>query len=181
MGELPNYVNWPIFPFEGDLRVKEPLPRMTTDIAREGEGGRECGICARPDADYVWTDDRWRLTALSQRTALPVVVLLETRDHLDLGDFDDELARELGSMTLRLERAISALDDVGRVHVNRWGDGASHFHLWFMARPTGVIELYGFGMPLWYQVLPPIDDDVRDANLAAVARALSSEERRGAP
>ncbi len=38
-------------------------------------------------------------------------------------------------MTVRLERAIRSLDGVARVHVNRWGDGSAHLHLWFLARP----------------------------------------------
>jgi hypothetical protein len=75
--ELPGYVGWQIFPFEGEMRVKEPLPRMAADIA--------------------------------------------------------------------------------------------------------VMELYGFGMPLWYQLLPPIPEDVRDANLRTVADALSSRDARRAP
>jgi diadenosine tetraphosphate (Ap4A) HIT family hydrolase len=179
VGELPDYVGWPIFPFEGDLRVKEPLARMATDVAREGEAGRRCRACARADDDYVWVDERWRLTALEKPTALPVAVILETRRHMDLGEFDDDDARELGSMILRLERAIHRVGGIGRVHVNRWGDGGSHFHLWFLARPVGVLELYGFGMPLWYQILPPIDDGVRDANLRTVAEALAVSDRGG--
>src|SRR5262249_62025925 len=53
------------------------------------------------------------------------------------------LAAELGVMTVRLERAIRSLDGVARVHVNRWGDGAAHLHLWFLARPYGRLQLRG--------------------------------------
>jgi diadenosine tetraphosphate (Ap4A) HIT family hydrolase len=170
---LPAYVDWPIFPFEGELRVKHPLPRMATDLAREGEGERPCRACPRPDGEYVWSDDRWRVWALPQPTALPVAVILETRAHLDFEDFSDDDARELGSMIRRLDRAIHEVGGIGRVQVSRWGDGAAHFHLWFLARPIGQMELYGFGMPLWYQILPPIDEEVRAANLRTVADALS--------
>jgi hypothetical protein len=181
VGDLPDYVGWPIFPFEGELRVKAPLPRLAQDIAREGEGGRPCTPCARPDSDYIWTDDLWRMWSIEQASALPLAVMLETRAHVDLGGFSEDLARELGSMIRRLERAIGSLPDVGRVHVNRWGDGGSHFHLWFLARPVGVMELYGFGMPLWYRILPAYDSQQRAVNLQAVADALSSTASRDEP
>ena len=50
---LPGFVTWPIFPFEGDLRVNELLPDMATGIPREGEAGRPCRIGAADDDAYV--------------------------------------------------------------------------------------------------------------------------------
>jgi len=170
---LPDYVGWPIFPFEGDLRVKQPTPLMAEDIAREGESGRTCKhACAQPDSAYLWVDDRWRVKTL-EPSALPVGVMLETREHLDLSDFTPAQGAQLGEMMVRIEHAMQRCDDIGRVHVSRWGDGGSHFHLWFMARPKGRMELYGFGLPLWYKILPPYDADRRHANNRIVAEALA--------
>ena len=70
-----------------------------------------------------------------------MVLILESRSHLDLGDLPNLLAAELGVMTVRLERAIRSLDEVAQVHVNRWGDGAAHLHLWFLGRPAGQLQL----------------------------------------
>ena len=88
---------------------------------------------------------------------------------MDLDGLTDELAAELGQMIMRIERAIHAVGDIGRVHVQRWGDGASHFHMWFYGRPAGVMSMLGFGMTLWEPVLPPTPDDVWEQNLAIVA------------
>lgn len=60
---LPDFVGWPIFPFVGDLQVREVQPRRAEDHPRDGEpGGSPCRACAAPDAEYLWVDDRWRVT-----------------------------------------------------------------------------------------------------------------------
>ena len=61
---------------------------------------------------------------------MPVQLVLETRDHLDLDELDADHAGELGRMIVRLDHPIQAVGSVGRVHVNRWGDGGS--------RPAGA-------------------------------------------
>ncbi len=76
-------------------------------------------------------------------------------------------------MTVRLERAISSIDGVGRVHVIRWGDGAVHLHIWFYARPAGMLQLRGMFLPVWTAILPPLPEGMLEAVNAAVARALS--------
>jgi hypothetical protein len=102
-----------------------------------------------------------------------MVLILESRSHLDLGDLPNLLAAELGVMTVRLERAIRSLDGVARVHVNRWGDGAAHLHLWFLARPYGQLQLRGTFLPLWDTILPPIPEEKWRENLALVAAWLA--------
>ena len=104
-----------------------------------------------------------------------MLVILETRAHVDLDGLDDELAAELGPMIVRLDRAIRTIRNVGRVHVHRWGDGAEHFHVWFYARPIGSMNMLGFGMPLWEPILPRISEPEWQANLVTVARALAAE------
>ena len=101
------------------------------------------------------------------------MLILESRSHLDLGDLPNMLAAELGVMTVRLERAIRSLDGVARVHVNRWGDGAAHLHLWFLARPYGRLQLRGTFLALWDDILPPIPEERWRENLALVAAWLA--------
>ena len=110
---------------------------------------------------------------MDRPTGLPMVLILESRSHLDLGDLPNLLAAELGVMTVRLERAIRSLDGVARVHVNRWGDGAAHLHLWFLARPYGRLQLRGTFLPLWDDILPPIPEEQWRENLALVAAWLA--------
>ncbi|MEV7228412.1 hypothetical protein AB0M79_15510 [Polymorphospora sp. NPDC051019] len=102
-----------------------------------------------------------------------MVLILESRSHLDLGDLPNLLAAELGVMTVRLERAIRSLDGVARVHVNRWGDGSAHLHLWFLARPHGRLQLRGTFLSLWDAILPPIPEGQWRENLALVAAWLA--------
>jgi hypothetical protein len=102
-----------------------------------------------------------------------MVLILESRSHLDLGDLPNLLAAELGVMTVRLERAIRSLDGVARVHVNRWGDGSAHLHFWFLARPYGRLQLRGTFLALWDDILPPIDESVWRENLGLVGAWLA--------
>jgi hypothetical protein len=102
-----------------------------------------------------------------------MVVILESRSHLDLGDLTNMLAAELGVLTVRLERAIRSLDGVARVHVNRWGDGAEHLHVFFLARPTGMLQLRGTFLSMWDDILPPIPEEQWRENLAFIAAWLA--------
>ena len=83
------------------------------------------------------------------------------------------MAAEYGVLTRHLVRAIDALDRVGRVHVHRWGDGSSHFHVWFQGRPARQLELYGWGNVLWAQLLPALPAEVVTANHAQVVAAFA--------
>ncbi len=170
---VPNFTQWPSFPFEGDLRVKQLDDPVATEPPRRGEGDRECTACGAPDEAYIWVGERWRVRAMDRPTGLPMVLILESRSHLDLGDLPNLLAAELGVLTVRLERAIRSLDGVSRVHVNRWGDGSAHLHLWFLARPYGQLQLRGTFLPLWDSILPPIPESTWRENLALVAAWLA--------
>ena len=110
---------------------------------------------------------------MDRPTGLPMVLILECRSHLDLGDLPNLLAAELGVMTVRLERAIRSLDGVARVHVNRWGDGSAHLHMWFLARPYGRLQLRGTFLSLWDDILPTIPEQQWRENLALVAAWLA--------
>lgn len=173
LGPLPDFTRWPSFPFEGTLRVKPLQDPVAAEPPRQGENGDDCVACAAPDEAYIWVGERWRVRTMDRPSGLPAVLILETRSHLDLGDLPNLLAAELGVMTVRLERAIRSLDGVARVHVNRWGDGSAHLHLWFLARPYGQLQLRGTFLSLWDDILPPISESQWRENLALVAAWLA--------
>jgi hypothetical protein len=155
------------------MRVKALAAPVEVEPPRSGEDAADCVACNTPDDAYIWVSDRWRVRAMDRPTGLPVVLILECRSHLDLGDLTNLLAAELGVMTVRLERAIRSLDDVARVHVNRWGDGSAHLHMWFLARPYGRLQLRGTFLSLWDDILPVIPDQQWQGNLALVAAWLA--------
>jgi hypothetical protein len=170
---LPSFVSWPSFPFDGQLHVKRLDPPVAVEPPREGEDPATCTACHAPDAAYIWVSDRWRVRAMDRPSGLPMVLILESRSHLDLGDLTNLLAAELGVMTVRLERAIRSLESVERVHVNRWGDGAAHLHVWFLARPTGQLQLRGSFLSLWDEILEPISETRWREHIAHVAAWLA--------
>jgi diadenosine tetraphosphate (Ap4A) HIT family hydrolase len=170
---LPDFTRWPSFPFEGDLRVKQLAEPVAVEPPRSGEDAEDCVACGTSDEAYIWVSERWRVRAMDRPTGLPMVLILECRSHLDLGDLTNLLAAELGVMTVRLERAVRSLDGVARVHVNRWGDGSAHLHLWFLARPYGRLQLRGTFLSLWDDILPVIPETQWRENLALVAAWLA--------
>jgi diadenosine tetraphosphate (Ap4A) HIT family hydrolase len=170
---LPDFTRWPSFPFEGNMRVKALADPVEVEPPRSGEDASDCVACNTPDDAYIWVSERWRVRAMDRPTGLPMVLILECRSHLDLGDLPNLLAAELGVMTVRLERAIRSLDGVARVHVNRWGDGSAHLHMWFLARPLGRLQLRGTFLSLWDDILPVIPEQQWRENLALVAAWLA--------
>lgn len=167
---LPDLDEWGTWPFAGEL-VPRALEAPGPERARDGEEG-PCSSCARPDEGYIWTDDTWRLFAF-EPNGLPVVVLLEPREHYDtVAELPGKLARRMGVMLGRVERAVLSVGGIERVHICRFGEGGTHLHWWFIARPAGFPQLAsGFAM-IWDDVLPPTPQDVWDANLARVVEAL---------
>jgi diadenosine tetraphosphate (Ap4A) HIT family hydrolase len=169
---MPPVEEWETFPFDGEMRPRELQPPDDRDPARKGEGGVDCWRCQASDDDYIWTDERWRVRALGP-TGLPAVVMLESREHYaEPGDLPDELAADLGVMLARLERAVRAIPDVGRVHVCRWGDGGEHLHWWFMARPARFPQLIGSFAAVWDEILPPLPEKIWRENVEIIRVAL---------
>jgi diadenosine tetraphosphate (Ap4A) HIT family hydrolase len=170
---MPPVEEWDTFPFDGEMRPRALLPPVEREDPRFGEGGVDCRRCTLTDDEYIWTSERWRLTGTREPTGLPVVVLLEPREHFgELGDLPEELASELGVLLGRIERAVRSVGEIGRVHVCKWGDGSEHLHWWFMARPARVPQLIGSFAAIWDDILPPLPEAVWRANLAAVVAAL---------
>lgn len=174
----PSITEWEIFPWQVVDGVIAPktLAAPGVEEPRMGdEGGAPCASCAGFDPDtIVWEDEHWVLTAETKPTGLPMVVVLSTREHEDAGEIDDDMASEFGRISNRLVRVIQGLPGIGRVHVNRWGDGSAHFHVWFFARPDGFDQIKGSYAVEWDAILPPVDPEVRKADLHAVAVKLAN-------
>jgi diadenosine tetraphosphate (Ap4A) HIT family hydrolase len=143
------------------------------DLPREGEGGVDCPSCERSDDAYIWCDPRWRLQPFPEPGGLPLVLILETRTHFaEPRDLPTDLAAELGVLIGRIDRAMGAIDGVGRVHTCRWGDGGEHLHWWFIARPARLPQLLGSFATIWDDILPPTPQPIWEANLAAFRAAF---------
>jgi diadenosine tetraphosphate (Ap4A) HIT family hydrolase len=171
---MPPVETWDEWPFEGALRPKPLRPPVEQEAPRQGEGGVDCWACTAGDEEFIWTDEHWRLAPRVGWGGLPVVVLLFPRAHGDLHDLPPERAAELGPLLLRVEAAVRAVGDVGRVHVCRWGDGSEHLHWWFMARPARIPQLVGSFAAIWDDVLPVMPEELLRENLAIVARELGA-------
>ncbi len=177
---MPAVTNWPIFPFEGDISVRTVLPFADQDYVRSGDPGGPPCHCSGEGNDEpppaIWGNDQWLVRPIrfdGDRAPFPSY-MLETVEHLDFDEFDEQRAAGLGVMTLRLEQAMRAADDLGRVHINRWGDGGSHFHLWFLGRPRGAVQLSGFALPWWGFILPGRSEEEQAATDRSIAESLTA-------
>lgn len=177
LGLAEGMTDWDIFPFEAsDLGVRPVGPLSEADPARHGEDPATCpvGDCPREergDWRVVWTDEHWRVKA-APPSGSPLVLILETRAHLDFTELTDDLAGELGRLSVCLARLVEELPSAGRCHVMRIGDGGVHCHVWFFARPARMPQLLGSFMVVWDDLLPPVPVEVRDENAAFVVDRL---------
>ncbi len=168
---VPPVHEWDSWPFEGELRPKrlrppEPEPRI------EGQDGVDCAACTKSDSEYAWANERWRLLTLGP-SGLPIIVLLEPRDHYaGPADLPEDLARDQGAMLGLVERAVLSVGEIGKVHIGRWGEGAEHLHWWFIGRPAGMGQLRSSMAEIWDEVLPPTPKEIFQDNLARVVRYL---------
>jgi hypothetical protein len=112
------------------------------------------------------------------RSGMPLILMLETREHLDYTDLDDDLAAEYGRLSVWLCRIMSNLPYVGRVHVMRIGDGGAHLHIWHIARPERMPGILGSMALEWDEMLPPPPEEVWQADLRTVAQRLATHDGR---
>lgn len=137
-GRLPTppYAEWDIFPWQPPVVPKVLAPPVEVEPPRAGEGDRPCSCAAGEPEHAIWRNDRWAVTSLGAPSGMPLVVMvmLMPHEHLDLDDLDDELAADLGRVSVRLHRMTGAMDHVGRVHVQKIGDGGARLLVWFMRR-----------------------------------------------
>lgn len=170
---LARMTEWDICPFEpAGLRVAPLRPPVLPEPPRHGEDRSDCGACRGRD-DGIWLNDRWRLTRIAG-AGVPLVLMLQPRDHYDMADLPDELAAELGVLSAHVVRHVEALPHIARAHMYRIGDGGAHLHVWFLARPQGQAQLYGSWMVVWDDLLPQYPADAADADAAIVADSLAA-------
>jgi diadenosine tetraphosphate (Ap4A) HIT family hydrolase len=163
-------------PYEGPLVPKEPGPRVIPEPPRRGEpGGDPCGICTGATTSQVWSDDNWTLHP-PVGGSLPGAVWLASREHVDsFKDLPDTVASTFASVVAKVERAMLSLGGVGRVHLYRWGDGGSHFHVWLLPRPLGMLEANGMMLPIWEDALPNVADEELRAAAQRIAAAMEAD------
>jgi len=166
-------VGQPFFPFDGEFQVVPLDQPVLPEPPRNGEsGGNPCRTCEDPEWSAIWGDDQWILKGGLQN-GLQMVALLVPREHYRLDNLPPELTATLGPMIQRIAGAIRRIEGVGRTHFNRWGDGSEHFHIWFLARPLGMMQLRGAMIAAWDDLLPKIPDAEAQANARTVASALA--------
>ena len=171
---LPAQAMWEIFPFEHEaLRVKPLDPPVLPEPPRAGEGGQGCWRCEQSDEGVVWSDERWVLTGFAEPLGLPFAAMLMPRAHLDLGDLDDQHAADLGRMVVLIARAVESLASVGRVHVNKWGDGGAHLHVFLLGRPARLVQLRGSNLALWEEMFPRQPAELAAETLQVAVAALA--------
>jgi hypothetical protein len=103
---------------------------------------------------------------------VPLVLMLHPRDHHDLDDLGDDLAAELGVLSVHVARHVEALPHISRCHLYRIGDGGAHLHVWFFARPEGQSQLLGSWLVVWDDLLPEYPATLAEDDAAVVADAL---------
>jgi diadenosine tetraphosphate (Ap4A) HIT family hydrolase len=167
---------WDVFPWEGDMVPKVLAPPLAAEEPRIGEGGRPCP-CADAELPHaIWRNERWVVTSPGKPSGLPLVLFLQTREHLDFDELDDELAAESGLLSVRLHRIMAHLPNVGRVHVMKVGDGSAHLHVWFLARTARLPQVVGSLAVEWDDMLPPAPEEVWRADLAHVAARMATHD-----
>lgn len=176
---MPPMGGWDVFPWtvvDGRIAPRS-LAAPADEAARFGEASdKPCDTCADafPADRVVWEDEHWVLSHRGAPSGLPLLLILHTREHLDLGTLDDELASQLGRISNRLVRIIEHLEHIGRVHVSRFGDGGSHLHVWFVARTARLPHVLGSPTIEWDEIIPPGPEDVWRADLHTVATKLAN-------
>jgi hypothetical protein len=178
---MPPVAEWEMFPWElvdGALQPKVVQPPLEAEPPRWGEApDKPCAACAGGTEDRVWEDERWTLNRM-RRGGMPLILILQSKEHLDYPEMDPDLAAEYGRLSVVLCRIMSGLDNVGRVHVCRWGDGGSHLHVWFIARPARLPGIIGSMAVEWDEMLPPPPEDVWEQDTRDVVRRLATHRGR---
>jgi len=179
---VPPTADWDIFPWEvvdGKLAPKVLAPPAAESPRFGDSNGKPCDGCAgQLDDRVIWENDRWVVTRMAEPSGLPLALFLLSKEHLDFTDMDDDLASEYGRLSTWLCRIMTNLPNIGRVHVNKWGDGGSHLHVWFLARPEGLPQVRGSYAVEWDEILPPGPEDVWREDIATVARKLANHDGR---
>lgn len=162
-------------PYAGPLVYQPPGARVVPEPPRRGEpGGEPCGVCEGYATAPVWSDAYWTVHP-PVGGSLRGAVWLASRQHVDsFMDLPPDVAADFGRVVGIVERAILSLGDVARVHLYRWGDGGSHFHVWLLPRPLGMLEAQGMMLPLWEDAMVNLPDDELRAAAVEIAFAMNA-------
>jgi diadenosine tetraphosphate (Ap4A) HIT family hydrolase len=172
-GYRPERIDVSTCPFEAPWRARRLEP-AAAEPPRAGEGGTVCGACGTADAGAIWANERWRLRS-KEETSIPGTVILETHEHFDsFASLPPAHLAEFGPLAAAVESCLLALGGVSRVHISRWGDGSSHFHVYFYPRPRGVLQLRGTFLAIWELLLPPADDEKLGRAEAVIAAGMQA-------
>jgi hypothetical protein len=165
----------PFLPFEGDLTVVPIQVPEVPEPPRNGEpGGGSCFRCDHPDRGVIWRDEHWHVRGPHEPSGLPMVLHMAPNEHQTLHTMTPGVATAMGPLIQRVAMAIGEIPGVARTHFSRWGDGSEHFHLWFLARPLGMMQMRGAMLAVWDDLLPRIPEEEMRANTRTVAEALAA-------
>jgi hypothetical protein len=178
-GRLPVAVaqmpGWDIYPYETDsLRLKPVQPLADAEPPRRGESAADCWCASgfgEDDGTTVWSNARWRL-GLVRESGLPVMMLLSPLEHHDLPSLPLDLAAEMGQLVAAVSDAVEHVPSVARAHLAKYGDGGAHLHLFFLGRPSRILQFRGSPLVDWEENLPRVPLEVLQANARAVAERL---------
>lgn len=173
---MPPVEEWDIFPWEGEMVPKVVQPPLAAEEPRWGEGDRPCSCRSGEPEHAIWRNDRWVVTSADKPGGLPLMLYLQSREHMDFSDMDDEMAAEFGRVTSWLHRIMARLPNIGRVHVSKWGDGGSHLHVWFIARTARLPHILGSLAVEWNEMLPPVPEEVWRDDLKQVADRMATHD-----
>ena len=166
----------PFFPFEGDVTVVPLAEPVVPEPPRNGEEGNEpCFRCANPDLGVIWRDEHWHVRGPHEPIGLPMVLHMAPNAHQTLHSMTPEVAVAMGPLIQRVAKAIGRINGVARTHFSRWGDGSEHFHLWFLARPLGMMQMRGAMLAVWDDLLPRVPEEETHVNTRLVAEALAED------
>lgn len=164
---------------DGHLVAKPVGEPFAAEAPRRGTGGLGCATCEGDTAQVrVWESWRFHVARPARPSGLPLVLWLQSNEHMDFTDMGDDDAAEFGRVTVWLTRIVERLPHIGRVHVNRWGDGEEHLRVWFVARPERLPHVTGSLAVEWDEMLPPTPEDVWLADVATVVTKLAYHEGR---
>ena len=157
------------------VTLRPLAPMLVPEEPRSGVlDPSECWHCPERGRDrWIWRDEHWHVVGAFD-TGLPWLGGLAPNAHLRLDELGPGELTTLGPMIQRLAGAVQELEGVARTHFARWGDGSAHFHLWFLARPLGMMQLRGAMIAAWDDMLPPIPEEEMRANVRTVAAALAA-------
>lgn len=173
--EWGGYFPWEVV--DGEL-VPKVLQPPADEEPRHGEDPATCNCQDWDRSRWIWENDRWFLSRGDKPTGLPLVLWLHPKEHYDIADLPDDLAAEQGRLSTWLARIIEHLDNVGRVHVCRFGDGGAHLHWWFIARPARLPNIIGSMSVEWDEMLPPGPEEVWREDWTTVAHKLANHDGR---